>query len=160
MSELLVWNGLVSRPRPLHRQSGAWDYRFSVNAARLKAIPVFAGLGRRELRRVAECADEIEVREGEHLLHEGRFAFEFFVIEKGAAEVVREGIHLADLGPGDVMGEIAALSHGQRSASVIAKVPTTVIFIRAQDFRHFAEELPELGEQIRRVVADRTLPIA
>jgi CRP-like cAMP-binding protein len=139
---------------------GPCDDRFSVNAARLKSIPVFAALDKRELRRVAECAEEIAVGEGEHLLHEGRFAFEFLAIKDGAAEVVRDGIHIADLGPGDVMGEIAALSHGQRNASVIAKVPTTVIFIRAQDFRHFAEELPALGEQIRRVVEERTRSIA
>jgi CRP-like cAMP-binding protein len=136
------------------------DYRSGVNAARLKSVPLFAALGKRELRRVAECAEEIEVREGEHLLHEGRFAFEFFVIVDGAAAVVRDGIHVADLGPGDVMGEIGALSHGQRNASVVAKAPTTVIFIRAQDFRHFAEELPALGEQIRRVVDERTRSIA
>ena len=117
---------------------------------------MFAPLGKRELRRVAECADEIDVSAGEELLREGRFAFEFFAIREGAAEVVREGTHVADLGPGDVMGEIGALSHGQRTASVIAKVPSTVVFIRAQDFRHLAEELPALGDQIRRVVDERT----
>jgi CRP/FNR family transcriptional regulator, cyclic AMP receptor protein len=131
-----------------------------VNAARLKSIPVFAGLTKRELRRVADCADEIDVPEGEHLLHEGRFAFEFFAIRKGAVEVMRDGSCVAELGPGDVMGEIGALSHGQRNASVIAKAPTTVIFLRAQDFRHLAEELPALGEQIRRVVEERTRSIA
>ena len=54
-----------------------------------------------------------------------------------------------------IMGEIGALTHGQRSASVIAKAPTTVIFIRAQDFRHFANELPALGARIRGVVEGR-----
>lgn len=127
-----------------------------MNPARLKPIPIFAGLSRRELQRVADCADAIDVAAGEHLLVEGRYAFEFFAIETGAAEVIREGSHVADLGPGDVMGEMGALTHGQRSSSVIAKAPTTVIFIRAQDFRHFAEELPALGAEIRRVVDDRT----
>ena len=108
------------------------------------------------LLRVADCAEELKVGAVEHLLQEGRFAFEFFAIRKGAAEVVRDGRHVADLGPGDVMGEIAALSHGQRNGSVIATVPTSVIFIRAQDFRHLAEELPALGEQIRRLVEERS----
>jgi len=131
-----------------------------VNPARLKPIPVFAGLSKRELKRVAECAEEMHVDAGETMLYEGRYAFEFFAIEEGAAEVVRDGRHVADLGPGDVMGEIGALTHGQRDGSVIAKAPTTVIFIRAQDFRHFAEELPALGEEIRRVVDERTRPLA
>jgi CRP-like cAMP-binding protein len=127
-----------------------------VNPRQLKSIPVFDGLDTRELRRVAECAEEVDVQAGEPLVVEGRFAFEFFAIKDGAAAVVRDGTHLADLGPGDVVGELAALSHGQRNASVVATTRTTAIFIRAQDFRHFAEEMPELGERIRRVVEERT----
>jgi len=127
-----------------------------VNAALLKSIPVFAELDKHELRRVADCADEIDVPAGAELLQEGRYAFEFFALRKGAADVVRDGAHVAELGPGDVMGELGALSHGQRNASVVTKVPTSVIFIRAQDFRHLAEELPALGEQIRAVVKQRS----
>jgi CPA1 family monovalent cation:H+ antiporter len=127
-----------------------------VNARRLKSIPVFAGLDKDELRRVAECADEIDVPAGEQLLQEGRFAFEFFAIADGGAGVLRDGIRVAQLGPGDVFGERGALAHGRRDASVVTTVPTTVIFIRAQDFRHFAEDMPELGARIRLVVEDRT----
>src|SRR5258707_8014889 len=114
-----------------------------VTTRSLKSIPVFAGLQRNELRRVAECAEELDVQMGEQVLAEGQWAFEFFAIKSGAAEVVLDGRRVADLGPGDVFGELGALSHGRRTASVVATVPTTVILIRAQDFRHFAEEMPE-----------------
>jgi CRP-like cAMP-binding protein len=127
-----------------------------LNARQLKSIPVFAGLTKDELSRVAECAERIEVVAGEQLLQEGRFAFEFFAIKRGAAEVVRDGVRLADLGPGDVFGELGALAHDQRQASVVATAPTSVIFIRAQDFRHFTEEMPALGEHIRLLVEERT----
>ena len=127
-----------------------------MDPGRLKSIPLFAALDKRELRRVAACAEEIDVAPGDELLREGRYAFEFFAIHEGGAEVLRDGTHLASLGPGDVMGEIGALSHGQRTASVVATAPTTVIFIRAQDFRHFTEEMPALGERIRAVVQERT----
>lgn len=123
---------------------------------RLKSVPVFAGLSKEELRRIAECAEEVDVEAGEQLLREAAYAFEFLVISSGAAEVVRDGDHVAHLGPGDVMGEIGALTHGQRIASVVATAPSRVIYIRAQDFRHFAEEMPELGRQIRRIVRERT----
>jgi CRP-like cAMP-binding protein len=127
-----------------------------VNSRQLKSIPVFAGLTKDELSRVADCAERIDVAAGDQLLHEGRFAFEFFAIKRGAAEVLRDGAHLADLGPGDVFGELGALAHDQRQASVVATAPTTVIFIRAQDFRHFTEEMPALAERIRLVVEERT----
>ena len=126
-----------------------------MNARSLKSIPVFAGLDRAQLQRVADCAEELEAQAGDELLREGSFAFEFFAIKRGAAAVVCDGARVANLGPGDVFGELAALSHGQRTASVVATAPTTVLFIRAQDFRHFAEEMPELGGQIRALVEQR-----
>ena len=131
-----------------------------MNTRRLQSIPVFAGLDKRELHRIADCAEEIDVNVGDELVQEGRFAFEFFAIASGAAEVVRDGVAVAELGPGDVVGELAALSHGQRSASVVVTAPTTVIFIRAQDFRHFADEMPELGGRIRALVHERTSALA
>ena len=79
--------------------------------ARLKSVPVFAGLGKDELRRIAECAEEMQIDAGEHLLRETAYAFEFLVIEDGAAEVTRDGAHVAHLGPGDVMGELG-LAYG------------------------------------------------
>lgn len=127
-----------------------------MDPGRLKSIPLFAGLDKRELRRVAGCAEELNVPPGEELVREGRYAFEFFAIRDGAAEVLRDGKHVTHLGPGDVLGEIGALTHGQRTASVVATEPTTVIFIRAQDFRHFAEDMPALGARIRAVVHERT----
>src|SRR5438045_3156891 len=90
--------GLLER---LPRRTCAVHTR-SVNVRRLKSIPLFAGLAKDELSRVADCAEAIDVEAGEHLLHEGRFAFEFFAIERGAAEVLRDGVHVADIGPGDV----------------------------------------------------------
>jgi CRP-like cAMP-binding protein len=127
-----------------------------VNPRRLRAISVFSGLDKAALLRVAECAEAIRVRPGEQLLHEGRYAFEFYAIESGTAEVLRDGDRIADLGPGDVFGELGALAHEQRTASVVATTSATVICIRAQDFRHFAAEMPELGERIRLVVKERT----
>src|SRR3954454_15544236 len=127
-----------------------------VKLGRLQSIPIFSALTKQELRRIADCADEITVVAGEELVRETEWAFEFFAISKGTAEVVRDGARVADLQPGDVVGELAALSHGRRTASVIATTPGRVIYIRAQDFRHFTEEMPALGEQIRRVVNERT----
>jgi len=130
-----------------------------VTPARLKEVPVFAELNKKELKRIAACALEIDVLAGDHILHEGRFAFELLVIDKGAAKVMRDGTHIADLGPNDILGEIGALTHGQRNADVIATEPTRVIYIRAQDFRHLAADMPSLGEHIHRIVGERTRAI-
>lgn len=122
---------------------------------RLKSISLFASLGKRDLRRVAQVADTVDVREGKELLHEGAFAHEFMVIEEGRAEVLRHGEHIADLGPGDFLGEIAALESGTRNASVIARTPMSLVVTTAHDLRQLATAIPELGRRLRAVADER-----
>jgi CRP-like cAMP-binding protein len=121
----------------------------------LRTVPLFASLGKRELRRVAQVADAIDVREGKELLHQGSFAYEFMVIQDGRAEVTRDGEHVADLGPGDFLGEIAALESGTRNASVIARSPMSLIVMTAYDLRQLAASMPELDRTLRAAAEQR-----
>jgi CRP/FNR family cyclic AMP-dependent transcriptional regulator len=124
--------------------------------SRLRKVPLFAGLTRRELGRVARVTDEVTVAPGTRLVNEGDFAYEFFLIEDGSAEVVRDGAHLADLGPGDFFGEMGAMTDAQRNATVTATSPLRAIVMTARDFRTIALELPEVAERIRATVRQRT----
>jgi CRP/FNR family transcriptional regulator, cyclic AMP receptor protein len=122
---------------------------------KLKSIPLFASLPKHELRRIAQAADEIDVSEGKELLRRDEFAYEFMVIEDGQAEVTRDGEHVADLGPGDFLGEIAALEHGTRNASVVARSRMSLIVMTARDLRQLAASIPELGETLRATAEQR-----
>ena len=112
---------------------------------KLHSIPLFASLNPAQLRDVAQHADEVDVPEGKALLREGAFAYEFMVIESGQAEVTRDGAHVADLGPGDFLGEIAALERGRRNATVTARSPMTLAVISAQNLRRLAGRDPRSG---------------
>jgi len=122
---------------------------------RLSGIPLFASLSKKDRRRVAQLADELDLPAGKELVHEGGFAYEVFVIETGTAEVTRHGEHVADLGPGDFFGEMAALTDGTRNAAVISTTPLTAIVMTAHDFRTMATEMPSVAEQISTAVAAR-----
>ena len=123
---------------------------------RLKSIPLFASLSRSERRQVASRADEVDLSEGKALVTEGEFAYEFFVIEEGTAEVVRGGKQIARLGPGDFLGEMGVISRGRRNASVVAESPMKVIVMTARDLRHIDEEMPAVARQIRDAIAARS----
>ena len=132
-----------------------------MNEARLKSIPLFASLSKRELSQVARTCDEVDVREGRALMTEGDSAYEFFVIEEGTAEVkTADGRRLAELGPGDFMGEMGAMGHAKRSASVVAKSPMTVIVMTDRDLRHLERELPSVHRQLCATVEERTAALA
>ncbi|MGH2785841.1 MAG: Crp/Fnr family transcriptional regulator [Actinomycetota bacterium] len=127
-----------------------------MDAKRLKTIPLFKELSDKELQRVAQLADEVEVSEGTHLADEGQFAHEFFVIEEGKADVEHEGKTLAELGPGDFFGEIALIKTERRTASVIAKTPMKLVVMFGQNFRSVEADLPDVHEKIMAAIEERT----
>jgi CRP/FNR family transcriptional regulator, cyclic AMP receptor protein len=126
-----------------------------MDATRLKSIPLFAELSEREREQVARWADELDVPEGKHLVDEGRFAHEFFVIEEGTAEVRHGDEKLTVLGPGDFFGEIALVEHQRRTASVIATSPMRTIVMFGRDFRQMEAEMPSVAARIRQAIEER-----
>ena len=123
---------------------------------RLKAIPLFAGLNRKERRALAPRADEVELEAGRVIVREGDWPYEFFAIESGTAEVRRGDQLLAELGPGDFFGEMGLVGDTRRNASVIASAPLKVVVMTAQAFRQTARELPEVARKIQATVEARS----
>jgi CRP/FNR family cyclic AMP-dependent transcriptional regulator len=126
-----------------------------MDPARLKLIPLFAELSDREREQVARWADEVDVAEGKHLVEEGQFAYEFFVIEEGTVEVKHGEDTIASLGPGDFFGEIALVEHVRRTASVVATGPMRAIVMFGRDFRAMEGEMPGVAARIRQAVEER-----
>jgi CRP-like cAMP-binding protein len=127
----------------------------TVDADRLKQIPLFSDLPNKDLERLARWADEVDVPAGKHLVDQGAFPHEFMVIESGSAEVVHDGNHIADLGPGDFFGEMALLEHQRRSATVTASSDLRIIVMHERDFRAMEGVMPEVAQRIRAVMDER-----
>ena len=122
---------------------------------RLRDVPFFADLGKRELAQVGQWTDEVEVEAGTVLGRQGSVAYEFFVILDGAAEVVVDGAHVADLGPGDFFGEIGLLERARRTATVIASTRMRLIVVFGREFRAMERELPQVAARVREAIAAR-----
>ena len=130
-----------------------------MDEARLASIDLFSSLAKRERSEIASRADELDISEGTHLVREGEFTYEFFVIEEGEAEVLRGGEHVASLGPGDFLGEMGIVTRAPRNASVVARSPTRVLVMSEQDFRGIAQMFPSVADQIREAVRERCEPL-
>ena len=122
---------------------------------RVKAVPLFASLSRKECRAVAPRADEIDLQEGKTLVREGEWAYEFFAIEEGTVEVRRGDQLLAELGPGDFFGEMGLMADTRRNATVTARSPVKVVVMTAQAFRQTAREHPEVAAKITAAIEER-----
>jgi CRP-like cAMP-binding protein len=121
----------------------------------LGSVPLFAGLSKRHLRRLAEHADVTSFREREHIVDEGQPGGTFYVIVQGEATVSRGGRTLSTLGPGDFFGEISLLDGGPRSADVVAETPVAAIRIFKRSFDKMLAAEPGVAAKILAVTARR-----
>ncbi|HSL10348.1 MAG TPA: cyclic nucleotide-binding domain-containing protein [Actinomycetota bacterium] len=126
-----------------------------MDAHRLRDVPLFRELSNHELERIAGWADEVEVPEGAHLLDEGRFPHEFFVILDGNVDVMHEDTPVASLGRGDFLGEIAIIEGLRRTATVVAVSSVRAAVMHERDFREMCDELPVVEQRIRAAIRDR-----
>jgi CRP/FNR family transcriptional regulator, cyclic AMP receptor protein len=127
---------------------------------RLKSIPLFQDVDEDELAQIAPFAEEEQVDEGTYLVREGDFSYEFMAIEEGQAEVLRDGEHVADLGPGDFFGEIGLLEKDRRTATVVAKSPMRLVTLTGWDLKRMEKAMPEAVEKVRAVIEERRPPTA
>ena len=126
-----------------------------MDAARLKAIPVFEDLDDEALGHIAALAAEVSVPAGKELVREGDYSYDVLAIEEGEAKVERSGEHVADLGPGDVIGEMGVLDRSQRSATVTATSPMRLMTLTSWDVRRLRKTAPEAVEHLRGLVEKR-----
>lgn len=100
------------------------------------------------------------VRRGQSILREGAAGDDVIVVLEGRVKLVASGaedreVVLAMRGPGDLIGEMAALGGQRRTASAIAVDDVDVGSVRAQEFRVFLAEHPDVAMIVIRMLVRR-----
>jgi CRP-like cAMP-binding protein len=120
-----------------------------VDRSRVAPISVLSGCPDEELDAVARVASEREFAAGEALMSEGDFGHSLFLIESGSADVLVEGKKVREVGPGEVLGEVAVLASGRRTASVVATSEVQVIAFFKPDVWRLERDAPEAARRLR-----------
>lgn len=121
----------------------------------LSRIGMLSGCSERDLDRLARAADEVRLPAGTVLTRQGDVGREAFVIIGGSAEVERDGAIVARLGQGDVVGELALLDGGLRSATVTARSDLDALVLTRPAFHAVLDEIPTLAHRLLVTVARR-----
>ena len=128
----------------------------------LQSLAVFAGLTRGTLEFLLARAKPVVVDAGHYFFREGDAGCALYVLESGHVEALkaRDGkvLHLASLGPGDCVGEMALLAVTPRSASVRATTRCEALRIENGDLRalythdleQFAMIMMNMGREVCR----------
>ena len=116
---------------------------------------LFAGVDSTGLARIAERITEIELPANRVIARQGEIGTGFFVIASGAAHVIRDGVMLAELGPGDFFGELSVLDGKPRNAQVVSTQATTCLALATWDFEAVVRDQPSVALAILRELAGR-----
>ncbi len=121
----------------------------------LAALPLFAGCSKRELRHLAGLTRHHQLGVGEHVFEQGAPSSAAYVIVAGHVEVRRHRQPIAELGPGDVVGELSLLLRRDHSATVSALTPIEVVALPRDALQEAVEDVPGLGWNLLQAVAAR-----
>lgn len=119
-----------------------------MDADELRTIPVFAELTDEQRGTIAGTMREVELELGTVLVRQGEYAYHLFVVREGIAAVASGERLLTTLGPGDWFGEIGLLTHGVRTANVVALSPMRLLVMVMWDFDDIMREMPDLARGI------------
>jgi CRP/FNR family transcriptional regulator, cyclic AMP receptor protein len=125
---------------------------------RLKQIPIFSHLSDEEAKRLAAFATETSVADGQILMKQGDYSTELIAIQEGTADVIQDGMKIASLGEGDLIGEMGLIEREPRNADVIATSPMRVMKLTHWEIRRMSEETLNRIKEI--VAARRTEGVA
>jgi CRP/FNR family transcriptional regulator, cyclic AMP receptor protein len=128
--------------------------KLSPKGAALRQVPLFSACNAQELELAASLVDETTIRAGQPLITEGETGWEAFVITEGRATVSLRGDHLADLGPGDAVGEMALLDREPRSATVTAETDVRALVLTIDALERLLEET-RIAKSLLRAMAQR-----
>jgi len=125
-------------------------------AAVLEGIPLFAGVPKRQLRKIAALTREARYRRGTAIVREGDRGDDFYVVLDGSASVVRPGgLVSISLGPGSYFGEMALIDGEVRSATVMAETDVHCLRLSRAPFLRLVRSEPEVAVVLLRQLAVR-----
>jgi PPM family protein phosphatase len=95
----------------------------------LRRIPLFQHMTYKELLAILGIARGRQFEKGAPIIKEGESGDELFVLFRGRVDVIKNGLHIAQLKPGGHFGEMGLVDQAPRSATVVANEDTSAISI-------------------------------
>ncbi len=111
----------------------------------LAVSPLFKDYEEADLRLLAPFLSTRDLMQRDVAMREGEFSEEMFVIVSGAMEVSRQGIPLAQLGPGAHFGQLALVSEAPAAATGTALFPTRLLVLHKDGVADLCRRRPELA---------------
>lgn len=121
----------------------------------LAGCDIFSGLSPELLSNLQARAELLALDPDDVLAPENSKAEHFYLVLEGQLDVVVAGTTIAHIGAGMTAGEMGILLGEPRTATLTARVATSVVAFSARDTSNLIEKLPGFGASIARALAKR-----
>jgi len=115
----------------------------------LRSNPLFRGMTYPEMLKILPSTSVREFQPGTTLLFEGDNPEYLYIVQEGNLAVYRRDEQIAQLGPGDYVGEMAVFSDEPSSATVVAQTPAQCLTISCNDLLAILKKSPEIGFKVQ-----------
>jgi CRP-like cAMP-binding protein len=121
----------------------------------LAVLPLFEHCSKRDLRHLADATRVEQFEPGDVVLREGEPSREAYVVVAGRAVVRRNGRRIAELGPGEFVGELGLVLHRDHSATVTAETVLELLVLPQAALREAVDHVPGLGWKLIQTIGAR-----
>ena len=111
-----------------------------------------------EIARIAAAGTRVHLPQGWSPIWEQTPADKAYIILDGTVSVRHHGQEIAQLGPGDIVGEAAIVNHSLRTASIVALTPLELIHFTDEAVRRLSDEMPSFRTALESVALERFGP--
>ena len=108
-----------------------------------------------EIAKISASGRRTKLPEGWAPISERTGADKAYIILNGTVSVRSHGTEVAQLGPGDIVGETAIMKHSLRTASIVALTPLELIHFTAEQLEQLAKDMPKFADALERTAAER-----
>jgi CRP-like cAMP-binding protein len=97
-------------------------------------VPLFAPLPVASVENLSLRLNPVTLAAGDEIVRQGDAGERFFIVDRGSVEVLVDGEHVREEGPGGFFGEIALLRAVPRTATVRAIGETELLALDSDEF--------------------------
>lgn len=115
----------------------------------------FSMFSPKEIAVISASGTRVNLPKGWSPIWEDTPADKAYIILSGTVSVRRDGAEIAQLGPGDIVGETAIMNHSLRTASIVALTPLELIHLSDEALQRLAVEMPAFGAALDKVARER-----
>lgn len=108
-----------------------------------------------EIARISATGRRVRLPEGWSPIWEDTPADKAYILLEGTVSVRKDGAEIAQLGPGDIVGEAAIVGQRLRTATIVALTPLDTIHLTDEILRELDAEWPAFHQALVEVAQSR-----